>query len=74
MWQVNPSYLELFFCLLSLRLSRFHDPGYEFGELTQVDLGYFICVLFLISFFFNFILQHYVNWELGSVICFIYLL
>jgi hypothetical protein len=36
-------------------------------------LGWFFCVLLFIDFFLNFILQHWVNWELSFIIYFNFL-
>jgi hypothetical protein len=33
-WQINSSWLGLFFCLFSMRLSRSHDPVHGFVRLT----------------------------------------
>jgi hypothetical protein len=57
-----------FFNLLFMRLSHSHDLDYEFDKLTQLIQAFFFH--FLIDlFFFNFILQRWVDWELGFVIC-----
>jgi len=50
----------MFFDLHSIRLSRFHNPGHRFGRLIQV-------VFLWHYFFFNFTLQHWVNWELSFI-------
>jgi hypothetical protein len=41
-----------------MRLSRSYDPGHEFCELTQVNLGYFIVFFNLISSFNNEFIVH----------------
>jgi hypothetical protein len=40
---------------------------YGFDKLTQIGSIYFF-VLFYLIFFFNFIIQHWVNWELSFII------
>jgi hypothetical protein len=35
-----------FFSLFSMKLSRIHDLGHEFGELTRFDSGHFILIDF----------------------------
>jgi hypothetical protein len=56
----------LFYFLFFMRLSISHYLGYRFGELNHIDLDRF----FFSYFFFNFIIQHWVDWKIGFIICF----
>jgi hypothetical protein len=55
----------------TIRLSPSHVLGYEYDKLTMVDLSYFLC-FFNRYFFFNFIFQHRVNWELSFIYIYIF--
>jgi len=54
--------------LLPIRLSHSHDNG----RLIQVDSGKFLSFFKIKYFFFNFILQHFSDWELSFMIFFFY--
>jgi hypothetical protein len=59
----------IFFSLLSIGLSWYHELSCEFRKLTRVASSFFLnwyC-------FFNFIIQHWVHWKLSFMI-FFYLL
>jgi hypothetical protein len=49
-----------------MRLSLSHYLGYRFGGLTRVFL-----MFFYIKSFFNFIFQHWIDWKLNFIICFL---
>ena len=59
----------IFFALFSMRLSMSHDSSHKFDRLTRVDQCCFL-YLFLIDSFFNFIIQHCVDWESSFIIYF----
>jgi hypothetical protein len=50
-----------YYALLFIRLFQSHDLKMMLNRLTRVDLTYF-CIIFLIKFFKNFIVQHWV-WQ-----------
>jgi len=57
----------IFFNLFFIRLFHIHDSNHEFDRLTQVTQVFFFSFS---NFFFNFIIQYWVNWELSFVIYF----
>jgi hypothetical protein len=59
--------------LFSIRLSWSYDPRIDLNGLTWIDSGCFLCPLFNWFFFFNFIIQYLVGWELSFIICFVFL-
>ena len=50
-----------YYALLFIRLFQSHDLKMMLNRLTRVDLTYF-CIIFLIRFFTNFVVQHWV-WQ-----------
>jgi hypothetical protein len=50
----------IYFVLLFIRLSRFHNLRIVFKKLIQVDFTHFICY-FLMKIFINFIAQYLVQ-------------
>jgi hypothetical protein len=61
------NWTSYFFYFISMGLSQSYDPSCKFDRLTRVVfLGHF----FNWVFFFNFILQHWVDWKLDFIICF----
>ena len=65
-WTDGELNFVIYFNFLSIKFFRSYDPSHEFNKLTWVVfLGSFFN-----WFFFNFILQHWVDWKLGLIICF----
>lgn len=54
--------------MLPIRLSHSHDNG----RLIQLDSGKFLSFFKIECFFFNFVLQHFSDWELSFMIFFLF--
>jgi hypothetical protein len=52
-----------------MRLFRSNDLNHKFGWLIRVDSGGFF-MSFLIDFFFIFIIQYQIDWELNFIVYF----
>jgi hypothetical protein len=52
-----------------MRLSQSHESSQGFDKLNQVDPSLIFCLL-LIDFFFNFIIECWIDYELSFMICF----
>jgi len=61
---------DCFFWYVFYEVFSIHDSGHEFDRLTRVDSGHFFSIFFLIDIFSNFILQHWIDWELYFMIYF----
>jgi hypothetical protein len=57
------------FYLLSIVLFQPHDTWIVLNELTRVNSVCILC-LFLIDFFYNFIIQHWIGWDMSFIIYF----
>ena len=63
----------IYFNLLYMGLSWSHDSCREFCRITMLTRVFFVLFLIEYIYFFNFILQKWIDWELNFIFCFCFL-